>query len=123
MKDKSLQENFSELSGVVKSYIDARINLWKVNLLENVTKAGVYLLTSIFMLVVILFILLLLTLAFSFWYEAGNHGTLTEGLLLSAGFFVLVALVVFLLRKRFFANHIIKNIAPLIFNEDENEHS
>lgn len=121
MKDKSLHENFSELSGVVKSYIDARINLWKVHLLENVTKAGVYLLTFILIWIASLFILLLLAFGFSFWYEASNFGPLSEGFLLSAGFFVLLALLVFLLRKKLFANHIVKNIAPLIFNEDKKE--
>jgi hypothetical protein len=46
---------------------------------------------------------------------------LSEGFLLSAGVFVLLALLVFLLRKKLFANHIVKNIAPLIFNEDKKE--
>ncbi len=121
MKDKSLHDNFTELSGVVKNYIDARINLWKVHLLEKVTRAGVYLLTFILIWIAALFILLLLTLGFSFWYEASNHGTLFEGFLISAGFFAVLALLVFLLRKQLFANHIVRNIAPLIFNEDKKE--
>jgi hypothetical protein len=118
MENNSLKENLSELNTIIKSYIEAKIDLWKVLLLEKVTKIGTYFFTVIAVLVTFLFTLLFLTFAFSFWY--GNaYWNITVGFLISAGFFLVLALLIYRLRKPLFSNNIIKNIGSIIFSDDE----
>ncbi|MGW8316781.1 MAG: phage holin family protein [Bacteroidales bacterium] len=120
MENHSLKENISELNSIIKSYIEARIDLWKVLLLEKVTKIGTYFFTVIAVLITFLFTLLFLTFAFSFWF--GNaYGNITTGFLISAGFFLILALVIYWLRKPLFSNNIIKNIGSIIFSDHEDE--
>ena len=118
MENNSLKENLSELNTIINRYIEAKIDLWKVLLLEKVTKIGTYFFTVIAVLVTFLFTLLFLTFAFSFWY--GNaYGNITVGFLISAGFFLVLALLIYRLRKPLFSNNIIKNIGSIIFSDDE----
>jgi len=120
MKNYTLEENFSELKSLLKDYLDARVNLFKLFLLEKIAKVGTYFLTAIVFLVLILFVILFSTFAFSFWY-GNKFGNLAEGFLISAGFYVLLALAVFLLRRPLFTNSIIKNISSIIFSENKND--
>ena len=120
MKNKTLLENFSELNDVVKSYLDARINLWKVLLLEKITKTGTYFFSIVVSIVVIASLLLLLTFAFSFWY--GNmYGNIYVGFLLSAGFYAVIGIILFLLRRPIFANNVVRNIGKILFVKDDEE--
>ncbi|MFO7933874.1 MAG: phage holin family protein [Bacteroidales bacterium] len=118
MENNTLSESFSELSDVIKSYVDARIRYWKVLLLEKSTRAGTYLFTSIAVLVCLLAFLIFLGFAFSFWYGE-TRGSIWVGFLISAGFALLLLLGFCLFRKRIFSRNIIRNIRKLVLPEDE----
>lgn len=115
----SLQENFSELQEAVQSYINARLNYWKITLIEKTARAGTYLFSSVLVLFSALFVFLLLSFAFSYWF-ADHHGTMTQGLLISAGAFIVIVAIVYLLRRKLFANSIVKNIASIIYEDEDN---
>ncbi|MFO7852470.1 MAG: hypothetical protein ACQERS_04300 [Bacteroidota bacterium] len=118
MSNKSLQDNFSELQEAVQGYVEARINYWKITIIEKMARVGTYIFSSMLMLFSALFIFLLLALAFSFWFAA-NHGTITEGLLISAGVFALISIIAYLFRRKIFANSIVKNIAAVIYDDED----
>jgi hypothetical protein len=120
MKNKSLQENFSELNDVIKRYLNARVNLWKVQLLEKIVKTWTHLFVFILTIVSVLFIFLLLALAFSFWY-GNKYGDMSTGFLISAGIFAFLSFLIFLLRRPLFSNSIIRNISSVIFDDDKNQ--
>ncbi len=120
MTNKSLQENFSELNDVIKRYLNARVNLWKVQFLEKTTKIWTHLFVFILVIVSALFIFLLMALAFSFWY-GNKYGDMSTGFLISAGIFAILSFVIFLLRKPLFSNSIIRNISSVIFDDDKNQ--
>jgi energy-coupling factor transporter transmembrane protein EcfT len=118
MKDKTLTKNLSELNHVIKSYIDARIDLWKINLLDKIVKSGTYFFTSVMVMLALSFVLLFATFAFSYWY--GNvYGNIATGFLISAGFYIILGIVFYFFRKPIFSNNIIRNIAEIIFSEDD----
>jgi hypothetical protein len=117
-KETSLQENFSELQEAISSYVNARINYWKITLIEKMARAGTYLFTTFLVLASASFIFLLLSLAFSFWF-AEHHGSLVNGLLISAGAFAIIVFILFLLRRKIFANSIVKNMADIIYEDEE----
>ncbi|MFO7670163.1 MAG: hypothetical protein R6W31_10930 [Bacteroidales bacterium] len=117
MKNKTLSENFSELNDVLKSYLAARVKLWKVLLLEKTTKAGTFIFTTLAILFSAFLCLFFLGLAFSFWYGE-THGNISTGFLISTGFGLLLMALIYLLRKRIFARNILKNNKDLLFWED-----
>ncbi len=117
-KETSLQENFSELQEAINSYVNARLNYWKITLIEKVARAGTYLFSAMLLLAAATFIFLLLSLAFSFWF-AEHHGSLVNGILISAGVYALIVFIIFLFRRKLFANSIVKNIADIIYEDEE----
>lgn len=119
MENETLKENLSDLNEVVQSYLNARLNLVKVVLLEKVAKIGIYLFTSAFLMVAGLGVLLLFFFAFSYWYGE-QYGSVATGFLLSTLFYALMALLLFVFRRPLFANNIIRTISTIFF-EDETE--
>jgi uncharacterized membrane protein YbhN (UPF0104 family) len=120
MTNKSLQENFTELNDVIKRYINTKINYWKVVLLEKIYKIWGHLFLFLLVIVSLLFVFLLLAFAFSYWY-GNNIGTISTGFLIAAGGFVIIALLLYLLRKPLFSNKIIEKISTVLFDDDDNE--
>lgn len=118
MSNKSMSENFIELQDVTKSYIDSKINLWKVLFLQKTTKAGTYLLTSVVIIMSAFSFILFLLLAFSFWYGE-SHGSIAMGFLISAGAVIFLMLLIYLLRRVLFSRHILQNQRKFLFPEQE----
>ena len=119
MENQSLSENLSELNEVVKRYVDARLRYYKVILLEKTAKAGTFIFSSVVLLVLMVTLILLLSLAFSYWF-AETHGSVWEGLLISAGADLVLIIIVYFMRKRFFTGTLLKNFGKMIFpDEDE----
>ena len=120
MKDKSLTDSLSELNDVVKQYVNARIHLVQVILLDKFTKAITFIIITVIIIMTASFVLLLLALAFSYWYSQ-SYGSLIEGFLISAGIYVVIMLIVFWLRKPLISNAIIKDFSKMLFNDQEKE--
>lgn len=117
-KDTTIQENLSELQEAIHSYVNAKLNYWKITLIEKLARGGTYLFTTVLLLMSAIIILLLLAFAFSFWF-ADYYGTISQGLLISAGAFLIIIFIIFLLRRKIFANSIVKNMAEIIFEDKE----
>lgn len=120
MKNRSLVENISELNDIIKSFIEARLDLWKLILLQKVTRLGTYLLSTIIIAIIILMVIVLLTFAFTQWYSI-TYGPLSEAYLFAAGFYVVLAVLVYFLRKNLFSNMMVRNIASIIFSDEDEE--
>jgi hypothetical protein len=120
MGNQTITENFNELSTSVKKYIQAHVDLIKVRLLEKLVKVGTYFFSFVTLILILAFILISLTFAFSFWYGQ-VYGDFVGGFLISAGFYLFVAILVFLFRKQLFTNNIIRNLSQILFSDEENE--
>ncbi|MBN2173635.1 MAG: phage holin family protein [Bacteroidales bacterium] len=120
MTDHSLVENLSELKEAAKKYIQANIDLVKIRLMEKLIRTGTYFFSVITVIIVIAFILMSLTLAFSFWYGK-YYDDLVGGFLISAGFYILIGLALIIFRKSIFTNSIIRNLAKILFSDNEKE--
>lgn len=120
MKGKTLSDNFSELSDVIKEYVNARYDYLRIVLLEKLTQIGIYFISRLILFIVFLFTLLFLTFAFSYWYSS-VYGSIIEAFLISAGFYFLLGILVYLFRKPLFAGNIVRNVSEILFPEKENE--
>lgn len=116
MRDTALVEHIDKLKGALESYIEARIDLAKANLLEKISKSGTYFLTACIIILVLAAFFLLLAFAFSFWY-AHAGGEIYVGFLIAAGGYLLIGVLLYLLRRRIFTNNIIRRLGKVVFSE------
>lgn len=120
MQKDTFKENISELNDIMQEYLKARMNLWKLELLEKLTRIGTYFITSILVLVSILMVLMLISFAFSFWYGQ-NYGSIATGFLISGGVYVLLLVLGYLMRRQIFSNPIVRHISSIIFNQKNDD--
>lgn len=118
MANNDLSKNLSQVTEVLKDYLQAKLDLFKLDLLQKSTRTGVFLFTFITVLFSVFAISIFLMFSFSFWYgkETGN---LSQGFLISAAVFFLVLILVFLFRKAVFGRNLIKHISKILFSDDE----
>ncbi|MFO7575350.1 MAG: hypothetical protein R6W67_09355 [Bacteroidales bacterium] len=120
MAKTELSENFSRISDVLKDYLNSRIDLLKLGLLQKFVSAGVYLLTAVSVFISAFAACIFLMFSFSFWY--GNRtGNLDQGFLISAGFFALIIVLVIVFRKTIFSRNLIKVFSNILFTDEEED--
>ncbi|MDT8393221.1 MAG: hypothetical protein RQ761_05230 [Bacteroidales bacterium] len=118
MAKSDLSKNLSSVTDVMKDYLQAKLDIFKLDLLQRSTRAGVFLFTFITVLFSVFAVAIFLMFSFSFWYGA-RTGNLSQGFLISAAVFLLVLIVVFLFRKAIIGRSIIKNISKILFSDDD----
>jgi hypothetical protein len=120
MAGNDFSEGFSKIIEVIKGFVNSRIDFIKLGLLQKLTRAGVFLLTFVSVIISTFAVVMFLMFSFSFWY--GDHtGNLSEGFLLSSIFFLLILFLIYLLRRVFFSKILIKTLSRILFSDDEND--
>lgn len=118
MSNQTIPENVNDLTQTVRKYVQARIDLIKVELLEKVIRTGTYFFAVISLIIAISFIVFSLTLAFSYWYGK-NIGDVAGGFLISAGFYLVLAIIIYFFRRQIFANNIVRNMSRIFFTDKD----
>ena len=118
MDNKTLPENLAEINATLKDYINVRFDLIKVRLLEKMTQIGTRFLSLVAGVVALFSFLIFIMFSFSFWYGQ-ETGSLSEGFLISAGFFLLLIILVIIFRKKLFSNVLVRSLAKILFSDDE----
>ncbi len=122
MADKTFHGNVTEIISIARSYVNARIELWKLSLLEKASLAGAFFLSSVIFVLIIAFCLLFVSLAFAIWYGQ-NTGDFALGFLITAGFYVIIGIIFLLAKNYLIAGPVIKNLSSIICKDDEPEQS
>ncbi len=118
MADKSFKVNVAEIISIARSYVNARIELWKLSLLEKASLAGAHFLSTVIVVLIVAFCLLFISLAFAFWYGQ-QTGDMVTGFLITAGFYVVVGLVFLISRNFFVTGPVIKALSRIMYKEDQ----
>jgi hypothetical protein len=118
MANQSFTGNMAEMIKIARSYVNTRIELWKLSLLEKTSLAGAFFLSSVVIVLIIAFCLLFISLAFAYWYGQ-QTGDLAMGFLITAGFYVIVGLIFILNRKNIITGPIIRGLASILYKDDE----
>lgn len=118
MSDKSFKVNVAEIISIARSYVNARIELWKLSLLEKTSLAGAHFLSTVIVVLIVAFCLLFISLAFAFWYGQ-QTGDMVAGFLITAGFYVVIGLVFLLSRTFFVTGPVIKALSRIMYKEDQ----
>lgn len=120
MAGNDFSEGFSKIIEVIKGYVNTRIDFIKLGLLQKLTRAGVFLLTFVTVIISTFAVVMFLMFSFSFWY-GDQTGNLARGFLLSSIFFLLILFLIYLLRRVFFSKILIKTLSRILFSDDEND--
>ncbi|MFW5700618.1 MAG: phage holin family protein [Cyclobacteriaceae bacterium] len=120
MTNKSFSSNVTEIIAIARSYVNTRIELWKLSLLEKTALAGAFFLGSVIIVLIVAFCLLFFSLAFAFWYGQ-RTGDLSLGFLILAGIYLVLGLIFIISRKRLITGPIIRSLSAIIYEDDDNE--
>ncbi len=118
MKEFFSKENRATFNQDVNKYLDTQVTLWKVIMVEKLSEFGSYVLTSVSLILVLLFCCFLFSLGFAFWY--GNHvGPVYIGFFWASGIFILIGALIAIFRKKLFTNHVMRFFVSLFFENDK----
>jgi hypothetical protein len=117
MVKQSFTENAGDIFVLAKSYVKTRLELWKLSLLEKVSKAGAFFLVSFIMVIIVAFCLVFISLAFAFWYGQMTDD-LATGFLILAGIYFILGVVLILARRSIILAPIIRALSSILFEDD-----
>ena len=120
MEAQKISENFSELADNVKKYIQLRIDLLKLNILEKISKLVSYLVITVVFFLLFLFFILFISMGFIFWFR-DNLGPEWIGSLIVAGFYIMIGIQIYLLRFRLFINPVVTRLSKILFEDEDKE--
>ncbi len=118
IKDE-MRENLSEMKDEFKEYVENRINLTKLHVVENLSKVSAGIAVKLGVLYLLFFAIMFISLALAFFLGAvlASNGL---GFTAVALLYVLLALIFYALRRKLVEKPIIKNYINLFFPNFEN---
>ena len=119
METPKFSESMDTLSDHLKEYVNLRVDLVKLILVEKMSRLTSLLILLIIVLVLLMFTAVFLGLAFVLWYGQ-NVGQMWAAALIVVGVLVLKMIALYLLRKRFLLNPIVRQLSKIIMEEPGN---
>ena len=107
------------LAGNTREYIDMRIDSLKLKMVESLSILFSRILYAIILVLLLGSAFAFLAAAFSSWMSEIT-GSPIIGPLITASLFLIIALILFIKRKRFFVNRMVELFISLFFNSGEN---
>jgi hypothetical protein len=98
MEDNNLSAQIKRIIEQLKVYIDLRVGLLKLNVAEYVIRFFSSLVLWMVVFLFLFFVLVFSSFAFAYWYGE-RTGKWSLGFLIIAGFYVLLAALIFVLRN------------------------
>ncbi len=120
METPTFSGSVNQLSDHLKEYVDLRVDLVKLILVEKLSRLTSLLLLFAFVLILVLFAGVFVGLAFVLWY--GRYvGPMWVGSLIVVGVLVVKGILLYLFRKRFLLNPVIRQLSKIIMEDPSNE--
>ncbi len=120
MEARKISEDFSSLSGNVKGFIRLKLDLYKLMIVEAAAQLISSLMISLVVILLSMFFLFFLGLAFVYWYgEVAEHTYV--GALIVTAFYLVVSIIVFIFRDKLFVNPLISKLTTAMHEEEHDE--
>ncbi len=120
MDARKISDDFSSLSGNVKGYIRLKLELYKLMVAEGVAQLLSSIMISLVVLLLSIFFLFFLALAFVYWYgEVVGH--MYVGALIVTAFYLVISVIVFIFRDKLFIDPLITKLTSLMDEEEDYE--
>ncbi len=117
--DNSLKEEINNGKDDVQDYLNARLDLLRLNMAENLSKVLSGFIIKSVILFALFFALLFVSLAIANWLNT-TYDYPGIGFIFVAGFYLLFILVFWLLRRVLIEKPIIKSMIEIFFPTDNN---
>ncbi|MFA5588299.1 MAG: hypothetical protein WC987_05990 [Mariniphaga sp.] len=117
---KDIRSNLGELNDSLKEYVQIKIDLFKLSLLEKSTKFTSYLFVFRIVLKFAILIIGFAAATFAVWYGE-THDDLVGGLLIATGALIVLALVFIIFRKQVVTNSILRNFSEILLEDEDNK--
>jgi uncharacterized membrane protein YdjX (TVP38/TMEM64 family) len=115
-----LSKNIAELSSAVINYLQVKVDLTKLSVLEKTSKFATYFFNLLVVILLSVIILAFGAAAFTVWFGQ-TYDNYFGGTLIATGSLIVVALIFLLLRKRIIGNSVLRNFSEIMFEEEEKE--
>lgn len=120
MEARKFTEDFNSLSGNVKGYIRLKLELYKLMAVEGAAQLISSLMITIVVVLLSVFFLFFLGLAFIYWYgEVAEHTYV--GALIVTGFYLVLSVIVFIFRDKLFINPLVTKLTTAMHEEENDE--
>lgn len=117
---KDLSDNMLELNAAVKNYLQTRLDLIKITMLEKIAKFSLYIISFLVIILFIFLILACISTAFVIWYDQ-TYDNMLIGLLIALGFLVFTCFLFILFGKKIIMKNVLQNVSEILFEENQNE--
>jgi hypothetical protein len=120
MESPKITEHFSELTDDVRRYVRLRISMLKLLLTEKLSGLFSFIVITMIFFIIFLFVVLFLSLAFIYWFRI-HVGPAYWGAMIVAGFYILLAIIIYLLRVRLFVNPVVRQLSQILLEEEQED--
>ncbi len=119
MTKSPFSQALSDLLNSIRKYIDIRLTLVKLDVMEKMARIVSLTIAAVFILTLFMLFLIFLSMAAALWIgELLEHQAL--GYLCVAGFYLLFGTIIYAVRRRLFLRSVIKHMSEIFF-EDKNQ--
>lgn len=118
MDGKSLLDHISGLQDSLRKYLETKLSYYGLLAFEKAARLLTAFLGNGVIIATLLIALIFLSGAGAF-YIGSLLESMELGLLITGGFYLLLALVLYVFRNRIFGPYIIRSLAEVFFQEDE----
>lgn len=108
------KRNSEQILQDLKEYSDLRIDLLKLQIVENLSQVLSILLISLILVLMLTIALFYGSMAFVFW-TASYWGTFIPGFCIIALFFIVLGFILYLLRNKLFINPLVRAFCKIFF--------
>ena len=118
MNKDNFNKNLQSTIDNVREYIDMKIELYSLIIIERISKMLSKFLVAIIFVFFLFFFLLFISLGFINWFHEAT-GTTLIGYVIAAVFYLIIGLIVFGMSKRLFLNPMLKGFTEVLFEEED----
>jgi Zn-dependent protease with chaperone function len=120
MENTRIGDNISEVIDASRKYVEANLKLFKLSLLERLSKVVSLIISTTLVMMVGLLVLLFLSLSAAVFFGDLLHSR-ALGFLVMAFIFLLLVIFLWIKRKTLVINPVIQSLNDIVFTDDEPE--
>ncbi len=115
-----LSRHINEFIHVVEKLAKVKLDILKLAVIDKTSGIVSFIFSSLFAVIVAALTVGFGAAAFAVWYGE-TYGSYVQGLLISAGALLILALIFFFIGRRLLVSIVIKNFSEIFFDDDEKQ--
>lgn len=120
MESNKFSDNVSGMAENIRDYVRLKLSLLKLSLTEKIARLASFIVIIVVFCILFLFFSLFLSAAFILWFRE-HAGPAYVGALIVAGFYMLIAVIVYLMRNSLFINPFISILSEILLEDTDKD--